>query len=37
MNLNEKIKWKYEKIMKGELMPKYEETLSAEELEARKG
>ena len=36
MTLNEKIKWKYDKIMdEGELMPKYEETLTPEELEAR--
>ena len=33
MSFDEKIKWKYDKIMKdGELMPKYEDTLTPEEL-----
>ena len=36
MTFNEKIKWKYDKIMEdGELMPKYEDTLTSEELQAR--
>lgn len=36
MSFDEKVKWKYEQVVtKGNLMKKYEDTLSPEELQAR--
>lgn len=38
MTFDEKVRWKYEQVVvKGELMRPFEETLSPEELAARRG
>ena len=37
MDFNEKLRWKFEQVVeKGEMMVKYEDSLSPEELKARK-